>query len=437
MQGKFLIRPLFMGLLAVGALGSSVIASANISTSQSTDGIIAAVNDEIILKSELIAASAALAAEYQANNINATPAQIQRAALDSLITRKIQLGIINRAGVTTNEAVINRQMLQIARSQGLDSLAALQSSLDSKQAGSYAALRKQLIEDAAIGALWQHQVSTRVNITDQEIEAFLNSPDAASISQTQYHLIHIRVPYKADANAKDKARAQSVAEQITTSLQNGDSLNAALDKVKDHEPQPQGADTGMINQSAVPAHIAAHIANLSSGSVTQPIVTEAGIDVVKLVAKNDNARVLIPEWQTSHILARVDDTQNAAMAEQKINALYNELQKGADFANLAATYSDDSGSAQQRGSLGWVGEDQMVPEFENVMKNTEKGDYSTPFRSQFGWHILKVDNERTRDVTDQYRKNAAREMIFSRIAPQAEEDWIQEMRAAAHIEIFE
>lgn len=50
MQGKFLIRPLFMGLLAVGALGSSVIASANISTSQSTDGIIAAVNDEIILK---------------------------------------------------------------------------------------------------------------------------------------------------------------------------------------------------------------------------------------------------------------------------------------------------------------------------------------------------------------------------------------------------
>lgn len=437
MQGKFLIRPLFMGLLAVGALGSSVIASANISTSQSTDGIIAAVNDEIILKSELIAASAALAAEYQANNINATPAQIQRAALDSLITRKIQLGIINRAGVTTNEAVINRQMLQIARSQGLDSLAALQFSLDSKQAGSYAALRKQLIEDAAIGALWQHQVSTRVNITDQEVEAFLNSPDAASISQTQYHLIHIRVPYKADANTKDKARAQSVAEQITTNLQNGDSLNAALDKVKDYEPQPQGADTGMINQSALPAHIAAHIANLSAGSVTQPIVTEAGIDVVKLVAKNDNARVLIPEWQTSHILARVDDTQNAAMAEQKINALYNELQKGADFANLAAAYSDDSGSAQQRGSLGWVGEDQMVPEFENVMKNTEKGDYSTPFRSQFGWHILKVDNERTRDVTDQYRKNAAREMIFSRIAPQAEEDWIQEMRAAAHIEIFE
>ena len=67
----------------------------------------------------------------------------------------------------------------------------------------------------------------------------------------------------------------------------------------------------------------------------------------------------------------------------------------------------------------------------------EKGDYSAPFRSQFGWHILKVDNARTRDVTDQYRKNAAREMIFNRIAPQAEEDWIQEMRAAAHIEIFE
>lgn len=437
MQGKFLIRPLFAALLAIGTLGSANIATANISVAESTDGIIATVNDEIILKSELVAASAALAAEYRANNINATNTQIQRAALDSLITRKLQLAIINRAGVVPNETVINNQMLEIARAQGLNSLSELQQNLDGKQKGSYAALRNQLIEDAGIAALWQHQVTSRVNISDQEVNAFLNSPDAASIVQPQYHLLHVRVPYKANANSKDKASAQKIAEQIANALSNGSSAEKALEKAKGYEPQIQTADTGFINQSALPSHIQAQVGTLSTGGVTRPIVTPTGIDVVKLIKKNDNGQVLVSEWQTSHILARVDDTQNNAMAEQKINALYGELQKGADFAELAATYSDDTGSAQQRGSLGWVSEGQMVPEFEAVMKNTEKNDYSTPFRSQFGWHILKVDNVRERDVTEQYRKNAAREMIFSRIAPQAQEDWIQEMKAAAHIEIFE
>lgn len=437
MQGKFLIRPLFTALLAIGALGSANIATANISVAQSTDGIIATVNDEIILKSELIAVSAALAAEYRANNINATNTQIQRTALDSLITRKLQLAIINRAGVIPNETVINNQMLEIARAQGLNSLSELQQNLDGKQKGSYAALRNQLIEDAGIAALWQHQVTSRVNISDQEVNAFLNSPDAASIVQPQYHLLHVRVPYKANANSKDKANTQKIAEQIANALSSGSSVEKALEKAKSYEPQIQTADTGFINQSALPSHIQAQVGTLSIGGVTRPIVTPTGIDVVKLIKKNDNGQVLVSEWQTSHILARVDDTQNNAMAEQKINALYSELQKGVNFAELAATYSDDTGSAQQRGSLGWVSEGQMVPEFEAVMKNTEKSDYSTPFRSQFGWHILKVDNVRERDVTEQYRKNAAREMIFSRIAPQAQEDWIQEMKAAAHIEIFE
>lgn len=438
MQGKSLIRPLFVGLLTVGVLSLSVIANANtISVAKSTDGIIAAVNDEIILKSELIAASAILAAQYQANNINATPQQIQHTALDGLINRKLQLDIINRAGITTDEAAINRQLLQIAHSQGLDSLTKLQSSLESKQKGSYAALRKQLIEDAAIGALWQHQVATRINISDQEIDAFLNSPDAASILQSQYRLIHIRIPYQSNATDTDKARTQAVANQVAISLQNGDALSVALEKTKGYEPQPQVADTGLIHQDNIPEHIATQISNLPVGGVTQPITTDAGIDVVKLVAKNDNAQIIIPEWQTSHILVRADDAQNSAMAEQKINAIYDKLQKGADFANLATTYSDDTASAQQHGSLGWVSEGQMVPEFENIMKNTKKGDYSTPFRSQFGWHILKVEDTRERDVTEQYRKNAAREMIFNRIAPQAEEDWLQQMRAGAYIKIFD
>ncbi|OOR91770.1 peptidylprolyl isomerase [Moraxella caviae] len=445
MKKSLLTSSLLAALLGAASLSAPSLAQAAISVADSTDGIVAMVNDEIILKSELIAAATALAAEYQANNVNAAPAQIQQQALDELITRKIQLSMINRAGFTANDAVINRQMLQIAQSQGHSSLSELQRALDGKQAGSYAALRRQLIEDAAISALWQHQVSNRINVSDQEIDAFLKSPDGAVLNQTQYRLIHVRIPYTDDissSNNKRKNAAQkaalATAERVQAALATDAPLQIAMNSAKGNYPlELQGADTGRVAAASLPTSVSEAVQSLQAGDVSAPIVTQNGIDVVKLVEKDDKGRVLIPEWQTSHILARVDDTQTNAIAEQKINAIYAELQKGANFNELAATYSDDAGTAAQRGSLGWVGEDEMVPEFEAAMKNTEAGDYSTPFRTQFGWHILKVDNVRERDVTEQYRRNAARELLFSRIAPQAEEDWIQELRASAYVRIFE
>lgn len=326
MKLKFLVSSLLAVSVWTGTAHASLSGS-------STDGIVAVVNDQIILKSELNAVKSIIAAQVKQQGITATDAQIQKRALDDLIDRKLQLALINRSGMVANDNVINQQILQIAQAQGLNSLAELQAKLDGEKAGSYAALRQGVIENAALSAMWQTQINNRIHITDQEINSFLRSPEAAKV----------------------------VSDQT----------------------------------------------------------------------------VLVPEWQTSHMLARVDDTQSAAMAEQKINALYAELQKGANFASLAATYSDDPGSASQYGSLGWVSEGQMVPEFEEMMKKTEAGDYSAPFRSQFGWHILKVDNIRQRDVTNQYRYNAARQYLFTRQAPQAEEDWLQELRSSAYVKIYE
>ena len=126
-----------------------------------------------------------------------------------------------------------------------------------------------------------------------------------------------------------------------------------------------------------------------------------------------------------------------ALAQQKINDLYEQLRQGADFANLASTYSDDPGSAGRGGDLNWVGEGEMVGEFEAVMKNTTVGDYSAPFRSQFGWHILKVDDKRQQDISNEYRRDLARQALYQRLAPQATEDWLQELRAGAYIQVIE
>lgn len=317
--------------LALVFAGIFAITNAHaISVNDSTDGILAKVNDEVILKSEFLSASQVLANQYKAQNLNISREQLQSRTLDELITRKLQLDIIHRSGFRPDESAINRQLMQIAQSQGFSNLSDFQKHLDTQKLGSYVALRNQLIEDASLVALWQAQVAPRIKINDQEIDAFLASPEGERLPSTP---------------------------------------------------------------------------------------------------------VLVPEWRTAHILAKIDDSHSPAMAEQKIQALYTQLQQGADFKNLATTYSDDVGSVTQNGDLGWVGEGQMVSEFEAVMKNTEAGDYSVPFRSQFGWHILKVDAVRQKDMTEERRRLSAREILFNRLAPQAEEDWLQELRAGAYIEL--
>ena len=327
-------HPFIHLLVAVSlSLGMTNIATANTpSVTSSADGLLAQVNDEIILKSEFIAASQAMAREYRDRGIALSHAEIQNLAMNSLITRKLQLGLVNRAGFHPNANLVNRELLAIANKEGFNNLADFQRALDEQKAGSYNELRHQVIENASLVALWQAQVRPRINISKQEVDAFLNSPEG------------------------------------------------------------------------------------------QQIPTE---------------QILIPEWQTSHILIKTDDIQNDAMAQQKINALYQELQKGADFGMMAATYSDDAGSAVQNGRLGWVSDGQMVAEFEAMMKNTASGDFSAPFRTQFGWHILKVENIRQQDRTNEVRKYKAREILFARQAQEAEEDWMDELRAGAYIKIFD
>lgn len=333
---NFGLIEIFMKLLKTTLLATvltmTLHAHANISVNQSTDGVVAKVNDEVILKSELIKAMEGIAQTYVENNIATDMTQIKTQAMEQLIIRKIQLGMVNRAGFSVNDNIINHQIAQIAQAQGYDDLESFQQYLDSQLPNSYAKLRQKLIDDASLTALWQAQVSPRIVINEQDVDAFLNSPEGAKIPSEQ---------------------------------------------------------------------------------------------------------VLLPEWRTSHILAKVDETHSDSMAEQKINALYAQLQQGADFRTLASTYSDDTGSATQQGSLGWVSEGQMVKEFEAMMKNTIEGDFSVPFRSQFGWHILKVDDIRQRDVTQEYRRNLAKEALFARMAPQAEEDWILELRSGAYIKIME
>ncbi len=443
---------LLLSLTAQAATVKPAIVPANIVASQnnsdrltpanSTDGIIALVNDNAILKSDLIDAVTQTQARAQAaGEPIANSGQLQSEVLNALILRELQLSLVNRAGIKPDEAAINQRLGQIAQSEGLDSIAALQQRLDASQAGSYATLRAQLIEDAAIQSLQQRQITSRVRISEQDIDSFLASPEAKRLNQSEYQTIHVRVPYIDDYSRLSQAQrdeALKVAQALRTRLlaPNVDVAEAVAATQGSYPIPLQGGDMGFHKAAALPTELSSEITKLDVGAVSQPLVTPEGIDIIKLANKKASDTMIIPQWNTRHILVKVDELQTDALAEQKINDLYAQLRQGAEFAGLAATYSDDPGSAGRGGSLDWVSEEDMIGPFEAIMKNTAVGDYSAPFKTQFGWHILKVDGKRQHDVSGQYRRNMARQALYQRLAPQAKEDWLQELRAGAYIQVL-
>ena len=416
----------------------------NSSQDQVIDGVIAIVNDTPILRSQLDRAVAQASAQLQAQNKPVPPAQqLYPQVLDQLITKQIQLDIIKRQGLQAEENAVNAALTNLAQQNGVASLAEFQQKLDAQRVGSYQALRQKVSEDLAIQTLQQQQLASRIKISDQDVNNFLKSPESNALEKSQYRTLHIRVPFEADAagkaSDKQKKQALTVATQIAKNLQaeNANIEQIMTDAQTNYNAQIQGGDMGYHVAAELPTELSKNITALEVGQVTNPIATAEGYNVIKLVDKRGGQQKIIDQWHTRHILISPSTALPADMAKQQIDTIYEKLRQGEDFATLASTYSKDPGSASNGGDLGWVSEGDMVPSFESMMKKTSVNDYSVPFQTQFGWHILKVDEKRQKDVSDVYRKNMAREILYQRMAPQALDDWMQELRAQAYVKIMQ
>ena len=414
------------------------------SQDQVIDGVIAIVNDTPILRSQLDRAVAQASAQLQAQNKPVPPAQqLYPQVLDQLITKQIQLDIIKRQGLQAEENAVNAALTNLAQQNGVASLAEFQQKLDAQRAGSYQALRQKVSEDLAIQTLQQQQLASRIKISDQDINNFLKSPESNALEKSQYRTLHIRVPFVADAagktSDKQKKQALTVATQIAKNLQaeNANIEQIMTDAQTNYNAQIQGGDMGYHVAAELPTELSKNITALEVGQVTNPIATAEGYNVIKLVDKRGGQQKIIDQWHTRHILISPSTVLPADMAKQQIDTIYEKLRQGEDFATLASTYSKDPGSASNGGDLGWVSEGDMVPSFEAMMKKTSVNDYSVPFQTQFGWHIVKVDEKRQKDVSDVYRKNMAREILYQRMAPQALDDWMQDLRAQAYVKIMQ
>lgn len=227
--------------------------------------------------------------------------------------------------------------------------------------GTYASLRDRIGEDLAISRLRQQQVMSRIKISDQDVANFLKSPQGQAMLGSQVHVLHARI-----SGAKaDPQQLNQVAQEVKTALNSSDDIASIGKTYSTKDIKVEGADMGYRDLADIPAELAARVSALQTGQTTELINVRDGIHVLKLLdRKTSDQKAMVEQYKTRHILIQPSEVVSPENAKQMITSLYNRLKAGEDFATLAATFSNDPGSARDGGSLGWVTPGMMVPEFD-------------------------------------------------------------------------
>lgn len=417
------------------ALALALTATTQVYAANQIDHIVAVVDSSAILNSDLNQAISAIKQQMQQSG--KTPPSddfLRKDVLEQLILRQAQVEQVKKFGLQADEKALNAAVLQIAKQQGAADLSEFQQKLDGQKAGSYAQLRAQVAEELNINRLRQQQVMSRIKVSDRDIDNFLKSPQGQAAIGAQAHALHVRISPLSEATSPEEL--QQTAQAVKATLANDNNVDAIGKNLSTDKISVQGADMGSRALSEIPAELSARLAALQVGQTTEVIPAADGLHVLKLLERSaDEKKALVPQYFTRHILIQPSEVLSPEDAKQKIDQIYSRLQQGTNFAELAATFSTDAASASDGGSLGWVVPGVMVPAFETVMKETPKGQFSKPFQSQFGWHILTVEDTRQMDMTEDYQRRMAKQILGERQFDTEIDSWLREVRNNAYVDI--
>ena len=400
----------------------------NSSQQQLLDRVIAIVDDDVILASELQSSIARARANAARTKRELPPAdQFNRQVFDQLVLESLQLQIAERVGVRVPDSDLNETLERIAQQ---NNMTLEQFSQVMTQDGiSYTEAREQLRRELLIQRVQQGSVGERVQVTDQEVENYLNSAEGQARVTAQYRVLHALVPVGEGADAE---QLQRFAQQLVERARAGEDFTKVI--ATSGPAKVEGGDLGWRNSESLPTLLSDVVPTLKAGEVADPIRSPSGYHIVKVAEVRGKGQI-IQQTKARHILLKPSAIRSDEQCRQLAVELRQRVLAGGDFGAFAKQYSEDIGSAMEGGDLGWVSPGQLVGAFQSAMDNTSKGAISEPFQSRYGWHIVKVEDRRSQDVTDDMRRNMARGILHDKKYQEELDNWLRRIRDEAFVDI--
>lgn len=419
----------------IGLCAALLMSSAAQAQMVELDRVAAIVDNDVIMASQVEERMNTIRTQLiDSGTAELPPADVIRSqVMDRLVLESIQLQMGERAGIQIDEGNLNQTMQQLAERNGV-TLEQFRAVLE-RDGISYNHAREQVRRELIINRVRQRRVAERIEVSDQEVRNFLNSEMGRYQTSADYRLAMIVLPVPESASNDQARRQAEMASQLYRELREGaDFTNLAVSR-SGGEHALEGGELGWRKAAQLPPAFASAVDRLDIGGITEPLRSPAGYHIIKLLDKRGGDNLLVDEFNVRHILIKPSEIRSEAEAAQLVQRLYERINNGESFETLARSFSEDPGSALNGGSLNWITADAMVPEFRDTMLSTPPQQISAPFQSQFGWHILQVQDQRQVDMTDEMREQQARNMLQNRKFEEELQTWLLEIRDEAYVEI--
>ncbi len=398
---------------------------------QVVDYIVAVVNDEVVLNSELEQSLKQIKEQLAGRGELPDDEVLRRQLLERIVVTKAQVQRALQGGLRISDPDLNRALEDIAARNGM-SLNQFALALR-RQGVDYLQIRQQVRDEMLVSQLRQAEVDSRVIVTDEDIDLALERQGGQD--QTEYHLAHILIAVPSGADPGVREAAEKKAREVVRKARAGEDFTQLAITHSDSPRALEGGDLGWRRGNALPTLFTDVVSKLSAGGVSDPIIGGGGLHIVKLISKRGAvANAQVRETQARHVLLKPNVLRNPEQTRKEIEALRQRVAEGEDFAKIARKHSEDPGSANQGGDLGWQGPETFVPEFQRALDVLEIGEISPVFQSPFGFHFVQVLDRRERDRSAELQRAQAREAIFKRKASEQYDVWVRQLRDEAYVE---
>lgn len=415
-----------------GSTGGST--SAPTRTDVPVDRIIAVVDNGVITERQLERRVAMIKQRLQGRGQIPPDADLRKQVLDQMVVSEIQLQRAQEEGVKIEDSAVTATLVRLAQSNGM-SLDQFRSRIEAEGVP-WSTFRSDARDEMTLAELRRRDVDSKITVSDAEIANYIASQHGLTSAPNDLHIQHLLVSVPQGAPEADvQAAEQRAAGYIKEARDGRDFVRLAKSNSQSTDAKT-GGDLGFKAPSALPKAFVDAVATIAPGQVSpDPIRTADGWEVVRLVARRASSEGAnqITQTHVSHILLRVGEGASEPDVVRKLLQIRADIAAGkGSFAEYARTNSQD-GSAGQGGDLGWINPGQTVPEFERAMNQLQPGQLSNPVRTEYGYHLILVQERRQVSASPEEQEDAARQAVGSRKSEQAYADWMRQLYDAAYV----
>lgn len=422
-----------LGALTLGAGNVQAQTSRPAVTPRMADYILAVVNQESVTAGEVRQRVQRIRAEARRSGENLPPdADLEKQVLDSLIDERTQLSLAREFGVRVDDAEVDRAVANIA-AQNQISVAALRDRMN-REGMDFARFRANVREQMMVERVREREVNSRVRITDQDIDRYIDEQRGERTGDIEYNVGQILIPIPDGAGDSVVAERRAQAEAALARVRRGEDFAAVARAVSQDPNRERGGELGLRPADRLPDLFLEAVRPLAPGALAPAILRSgAGFHILKLLERRDASAATVTQTRARHILLRINDASNRDAALRQMRDLRAQIGRGRPFEEVAIERSED-GSAPQGGDLGWASPGQFVPEFEQAMNQLPVGGISEPVISRFGVHLIQVVERRQAAVDVKQLRDQARAALREQRYGTAYDEWLKELRGRTYIE---